>query len=229
VSAAIVAESGARRMRLSVADTGPGIPADKLEQVFEEFYQLGNLERDRSKGLGLGLSIVRRLAVLLGGQVRVSSTVGTGSRFTLELPCGRAPVPAAGDGVPRGGVVASLAVPRRALLIDDERDIRESLQTFLSTQGWQVVAAAGLPEALDALHAGFKPEAIVVDFRLQGGASGLDALQAIRALGHVVPTWLITGDTEPARIAAARAAGVPVIYKPVDGIELARLMQAAVA
>jgi CheY-like chemotaxis protein len=115
------------------------------------------------------------------------------------------------------------------MLIDDEPDIRESLQTFLSTQGWQVVALPDLTEALTVLRNGFTPDAIVVDFRLRDGASGLDALRAIRQLGYAAPAWLITGDTEPSRIAAARAAGVPVIYKPVDGMELARLLHAAVA
>lgn len=74
------------RVRFSVRDTGPGIPADRLDDVFNEFVQLNNPERDRNKGTGLGLSICRRIVDVLGGEVTVESEVGKGSMFSIFLP-----------------------------------------------------------------------------------------------------------------------------------------------
>jgi signal transduction histidine kinase/CheY-like chemotaxis protein len=215
-------------LRIGVADTGPGIEPAYQERVFEEFFQVGNAERNRSRGLGLGLSIVRRLAALLEARVELVSTPGIGSLFEVVLPQGQLVEP---EHVP---VVrpSSHASPRpgvRVLLIDDEPDIREALRTLLTTRGWRVEVAQCTREALKVWDAGFVPEALIVDFRLLGGESGLDALQALRARGCQAPAWLITGDTAPDRIAAARAAGVPVIYKPVDGAELVVSVSAVLA
>jgi DNA-binding NtrC family response regulator len=115
---------------------------------------------------------------------------------------------------------------RRILLVDDERDIRDGLMTFLGTLGWDVRTADGTAAALSALEAGFEPEALIVDFRLRDGESGLEVLDAVRASGCVAPAWLITGDTSPARIAEARVANIPVIYKPIDGVELVAAVDA---
>jgi signal transduction histidine kinase len=100
-------------VEIHVLDTGAGIPPEHRDRIFEEFFQIHNLERDRAKGFGLGLSIARRLARQLGGDITVDSSVGGGSRFTVLLPDVLIQHPGAasgngnGDGHPRGDVIAS--------------------------------------------------------------------------------------------------------------------------
>jgi signal transduction histidine kinase/ActR/RegA family two-component response regulator len=215
-----------RSIFVGIHDTGPGIATASQERVFDEFYQIGNTERNRSRGLGLGLAIVRRLATLLKIEVILDSALSRGSSFSFTLPDGRDWSLAAHSNVPRGVMLSRPErVGRRLLLVDDEPHIRESLKTFLTTTGWTVEVAASEGDALAFVEAGFRPEAVIVDFRLQDGASGLDALASLRGMGVSCPAWLITGDTEPTRIAAARAAGVPVLYKPVDGMELLGMLE----
>lgn len=221
-------------LAIRVQDTGPGIPAEAQERVFEEFFQIGNLERNRSHGLGLGLAIVRRLARLIDAEVRLHSAPGQGCTFEVRVPCAQAPAlaPAAPPLRPQqlAAARAGHAPGRtRVLVVDDEPQVRRALQTLLATMGWQVAAAVDEAEALRLWDEGFQPDALIVDFRLQDGASGLDVLMALRRRGCNAPAWMVTGDTEPARILAARAAGVPVIYKPVDGLQLVRTLQAALA
>jgi signal transduction histidine kinase/ActR/RegA family two-component response regulator len=211
----------ARQLFVAVRDTGPGIPADEQERVFEEFYQLGNPERDRSRGLGLGLAIVRRTAQLIAADIALESTPGIGSSFVVTLP-------AAARTLMPGATETTLSLPdvpdgrtRRVLLIDDEPEVRDSLSILLHTLGWEVCAAAGIAEAESIFVRGFEPDALLVDFRLRGGASGLDAIRHLRERECLAPAILVTGDTEPARVAAAREAGLPVLYKPVDGMQLA--------
>lgn len=220
---------GPQTIEIRVADTGIGIPTEAQERVFEEFYQVGNPARNRSRGLGLGLSIVRRLAALLGTQVEVSSTPGQGSAFWFTLPA--IPDPSRSATTEPGPSLRALAplpdAPRRILVLDDEVAIRDSLTTMLRAYGWDVAAEASGEEALARVADGFAPDALIIDFRLRGGESGLQTLDELRAAGCRAPAWLITGDTEPRRITEARAAGVPVIYKPVDGVHLATLLREA--
>lgn len=216
-------------VELRVVDTGIGIPAEAQERVFEEFCQVGNPARNRSRGLGLGLSIVRRLATLLGTRVELSSAPGKGSTFQFTLPtiADFARGARAGDGTTSRAILPPTNGRRRILVLDDEADIRESLTTMLKAYGWEVAAEASGSEALARVKDGFHPDALIIDFRLRAGESGLAVLAELRAAGSDAPAWLITGDTEPHRIAEARAAGVPVIYKPVDGLQLATLLREA--
>jgi two-component system, sensor histidine kinase len=218
-------------MVIRVRDTGPGIPLEAQETVFEEFFQLGNAERNRAQGLGLGLAIVRRLADLIGAQVRLHSRPGQGSVFEVWVPAAD-PGEAADAAGAAGAPLATAVTPEwrsagRVLIVDDERQVREALSGLLVTLGWEVTAVPDQEGALAAWKEGFAPHAIVVDFRLGEGATGLDALEALRRAGCAAPAWMVTGDTAPERIAAAHAAGIPVIYKPVDGMKLAGLLRTA--
>ena len=210
---------------ITVADTGMGIPAEDLPHIFEEFYQVGNLERDRSRGLGLGLSIVQRLAHLLGAAVTVHSEVARGTTFSVSIPqaddASRASARAAQRHEP-GNVNWPVAATqaRKVLVIDDEREVRASLQTFLSVTGMSVQTAASAQEACGCIGAGWAPDALVLDFRLRAGESGLDVLATLRKAGCTAPAVMVTGDTAPERIQAAKAAGLPLLYKPVDGQQL---------
>jgi signal transduction histidine kinase/ActR/RegA family two-component response regulator len=215
----------AQRLLIEVRDTGPGIAQEEQERIFEEFYQIGNPERDRSRGLGLGLAIVRRTAQLIGAQIALESRSGEGACFTVSLPTAENAVPAVTTAVARELLPrVSQGRARNVLLIDDEPEVRESLAILLRTLGWQVNTANGIAEAENTIVRGFEPDALLVDFRLRGGTSGLDAIQHLRERECRAPAILVTGDTEPARVAAAREAGLPVLYKPVDGIQLAEAL-----
>ncbi|SCK26543.1 Signal transduction histidine kinase [Variovorax sp. HW608] len=209
---------------IRVSDTGPGIPDELQEHVFEEFYQVGNPERNRSRGLGLGLAIVRRIAGLLNINVTLTSQPGQGAVFELRMPRIPAPRGAGAQLLPDGTEAAPASTRKRVLFIDDEPEIRESLTTLLSTLGWEVRSASDQQEAEEIHEAGFSPDVLLIDFRLRDNASGLDAWRALKRRGCDAPGLMITGETEPRRIAAAREAGITVLYKPVDGAQLLQAM-----
>ena len=208
-----------RHIRVEVWDTGIGIPGDRLEDVFQEFYQVGNTERDRSQGLGLGLAIVQRLSRLLGYRVTVRSVVGRGSVFTVEVPLvgfNRARNIAYLGGAGGGG-------PRRegravVLIIDDEAAVLRSLRLVIEEWGYQVLTATGENDALDQLTAhGRSPDLIIADYRLRAGQSGAEAVRHIRRIfDRSIPSIIITGDTAPERIREAKAYGLDILHKPVE-------------
>jgi signal transduction histidine kinase len=197
---------------IEIWDTGPGIAAADRERVFEEFYQVGNPERDRLAGLGLGLSIVRRLTGLLEHRLALVTRPGRGSRFALELPCTdeALPRPSAAD---RDGTVAGLVVA----VIDDDPDVRTGMQLLLARWGCHVVAGADAAEILQQLRvAGSAPRAIVADYRLRGGDTGIEAIAALRAgCGSALPALLVSGDSSPEQLALMQASGHACMSKPL--------------
>lgn len=205
---------------VEVRDSGIGIPAASLGDVFKEFYQLANPERDRRKGLGLGLSIVDGLARALSHPVSVRSQPGRGSVFSITLPRGEAPPPV----MPVVAVTAAQRLSgRRVLVIDNEADIREALAALMRSWGVDVMLAESAAAAI-ALD-GPAPDAILADFRLHGGHTGIDAIAALRAHHRFdIPAALITGDTDPARTREARAAGFALLQKPTPAHRLAALL-----
>jgi len=212
------------RVLLSVVDTGIGIAGADQLLVFEEFYQADNPARDRNQGLGLGLSIVRRIAVLLGVELRLDSAPGRGTRIDLRLPLGE---PAAlADAAPAlAPAEPGAPLGLRVLVIDDEPDIRESMRSLLEQLGCEVATAEGQGDALAQVQAGLRPQAILTDHRLRDG-NGLAALAALRAVLGDVPALVITGDTAPDTLAQIQASGHRALHKPVDGATLAQALRA---
>ena len=189
---------------------GPGIPLHERERIFDEFYQLGQRERDHSAGFGLGLSIVRRLAHLLAHPLRVDSVVGRGSRFVLELPttreAPRAVVPPMQTGSLRGLYVA---------VIDDDRSVREAMQTLLRSWECHVVAGSNAPDVLHQLGTRAHLHAAVVDFQLGDGHNGVDAIAALRAAcGSTTPALLVSGASAREPLAELQASGFEWLIKP---------------
>jgi two-component system, sensor histidine kinase len=220
----------AKRVQLSVADTGRGIPLAERSRVFEEFYQIGNPERDREQGLGLGLAIVRGLAKVLEHPVHVRSeperTVGT--ELVVELPSGDAELASAAEAAASSGPPAHTLAGRSVLLIDDERDIRDAMVAVLEGWGCKASSAANLTEAL-ALWQGKSdvPDLVLCDYRLPGGMTGAQALSQLEATWSTALTSaIITGDTSPERIREARSYGRPVLFKPVMPGKLRALLSA---
>jgi signal transduction histidine kinase/CheY-like chemotaxis protein len=196
---------------LTVTDTGRGIDASEHQRIFEEFYQINNPGRDRTRGLGLGLSIVRRLADLLGLQLSMSSALGSGTSFTIRLPTTRVEQPE-GAAVP---AQCDLERGIRVLLIDDEESVRLSLRVLLEEHGCHVALAAGTEEA-EAMFPGLEVDLLIADFRLRDDDNGIRSIRTLRAHDPELPAILLTGDTAPNRLQEAQQAGIPVLHKPVS-------------
>lgn len=204
-----------KRLRIDVIDTGNGIAPDKLEAIFKEFEQLGQPERDRTQGLGLGLSISRRLAHLLGTDIAVTSEQGRGSRFSLELTRSDGVESEAQDGD------ATLSddeifVGARVLVIDDDREVIDGMSHLLSLWNCNVVTAASLEQAAEIAAKCGGLDAIVADYRLGNGTTGLAAIKAVNAAqGRDVPSIVVTGDVGGDSINAIQAEGFLPLHKPV--------------
>jgi two-component system, sensor histidine kinase len=203
------------RLSLQVWDTGRGIPPDKQQRVFEEFYQLDNPERDRAKGLGLGLAIVQRLATLLDAPLVLHSTPGKGSVFKLQLALSEgAPLPAppgaeAPPPAQRGGLI---------LVVDDEAAIQEAMRSLLGGWGHQVIVAGSCEQMLQRVATcDSRPDLIICDYRLRGEESGIAVIQRLQQeFNHDIPAMLVTGDTAPDRLQEAQASGLLLLHKPVS-------------
>ena len=215
------ARSDAGQVLISVADTGPGIALAEQERVFEEFYQIGNASRDRTLGLGLGLSIVRRSAELLGVGLRMNSAPGQGTVMELRV---RVAEPAALTGTnPLGAAEALPQLDARVLVIDDEDEILEALAGLLPHLGCEVRVATGSQQALAVLDAGFQPDVLLVDHRLRG-ETGPQVISQLRGRCPQVPAVLVTGDTSPLNLRSLQNIGFQVVHKPVDGQRLAQAL-----
>jgi two-component system, sensor histidine kinase len=211
---------------LEVWDTGVGISAEKMELIFQEFYQVDNPERDRSRGLGMGLAIVRRLCNLLEHPLQVRSTPGRGSVFRVIVPAGdlgtiEAP-PLEADTLP-----PRTAARVTVLLIDDERAIREATRELLRPMLVDVIVAATIAEAIELAKQSSAPiDLILSDWRLRGQENGVDAVRAVRAVcGDSTPAVLITGDTSPELLKLAHESGFVILHKPLQPRELVRLVE----
>jgi signal transduction histidine kinase/ActR/RegA family two-component response regulator len=202
---------------VEVWDTGIGIAPAHQKEVFREFHQLANPERDRRKGLGLGLAIADGLARALGHGLMLRSTVHRGSVFCLELPLATEAAPA----VSLTTKSATLQLlQRRVLVIEDDPAVRDGMVQLLRSWGCECEAAEGLDEAL-TLARNKAPEVVVCDYRLRERLTGLDVIAALRALlGSELPALLITGDTDPVRLREAMAGQVPLLHKPVTPAQL---------
>lgn len=202
---------------LSISDTGIGIPESEHDHVFQEFTQLNNSERDRQRGLGLGLTIVRQLCALMDIELRLESAVNKGTTITLVLQRTAEVIDAE-----REETGTPMLSGRVVLVIDDERDIRDGMVRVLGQAGARVVAAQSVSAAIESLHqAELVPECIVADFRLRDDLNGVQAVAQIRdEFNLTIPAVLVTGDTSPESLLFAQAGGLPVQHKPVSPAEL---------
>lgn len=219
---------------LRVEDTGVGIAPEDRETIFEEFVQLANPERDRNKGLGLGLAIVRRLADLLGHSLELESEPGRGSRFGIRVPRVRAD--AAFEPADDAQAAVPASVPGRlpgsfVLVIDDERDVLDAMTLVLEQSGAYVLTASSGAEAVEKIAREDRlPDIVVSDLRLRGGETGTLAVARVReAIGEPVPALLVTGDTAPERVAEAAASGLILLHKPLRPERLTAALSRALA
>jgi signal transduction histidine kinase len=205
------------RLHIEVWDTGPGIPEDKRQSVFDEFYRLPDLEHAGHPGLGLGLSIVERLCRLLGHSVELSSVMGKGCVFRIIVPW-VAPQACMAD--PTASVHAHVDKfsGKLVVVIDDDTLVLDSMAGLLRGWGCRVVAASSGGAALARLaEYDHPPDLIISDYHLADGSTGIEAITRLReALNLPVPALLISGDTDPLRLREARASGYHLLNKPVS-------------
>jgi signal transduction histidine kinase/CheY-like chemotaxis protein len=203
---------------LEVWDTGIGIAPQDQKEVFREFHQLGNPERDRRKGLGLGLAIAEGLSRTLGHDLSLVSIPQRGSVFRITLPVDTS-IPAAQLAMAQS---KTRLLNARLLVIDDDEIVREGMLYLLRDWGCECEAAESIEEAL-ALARINAPNVVISDYRLREQRTGVEAIAALRALlGDALPALLITGDTAPERLREAQASGIPLLHKPVSPSKLYR-------
>ncbi len=214
------------KLRVEVWDTGVGIPAEQLSAIFEEFHQLSNPARERSKGVGLGLAIVQRLADLLGHAIDVRSIPGNGSVFSIEVPlsvnasAARSQLEAAqAPAEPgRGGTI---------LIVEDEPVVREMLTLLLEGEGYRTVAAADGEAALKLATSGVvRPDLVLADYNLPNGPNSLRVVARLQEmLGHEIKAIILSGDISTDTLREIARAGRAYLGKPVTAPALLRLIR----
>ncbi len=203
---------------LDIIDTGCGIAKDKQQDIFKEFTQLNNPERDREKGLGLGLAIVQRLVNILQTQLVLESKPNQGSRFSIKLE------PADTTELPQTQAINQVVSLQglKVVVIDDDSIALESMRTLLNIWGCSTYSFSTLQACLAELKtASFCPDVLVVDYRLRGHDNGVQVVQAIRQhCQQDIRALIMTGDTDPERIKEASESGIPLTHKPVNPDDL---------
>lgn len=217
-----------RGLDIEIWDTGAGISTEAREDIFQEFYQVGNPGRDRSQGLGLGLAIVRRLTTLLDHRLSLQSTLGKGSVFRIGVP-----LAGAGDVAPEedeDDVAPGDLAHGLILVIDDETAIQEAMTSLLESWGHTVITAGSGKEILAKVaDCTQRPDLIISDYRLrdENGIAVIEELQS--EFNHPIPAMLLTGDTAPDRLVEARASGFVLLHKPLSEARLRAAMAAMAA
>lgn len=212
-------------LRIEVWDTGIGIEASQLESIFEEFHQVDNPARESGLGLGLGLSIVRRLGRLLRHPVDVRSQPGRGSVFAITVPLRkgekRLPPPPASDPAPEPDPVAR---PSAIMVVEDDPDLLDLVAQLLRDNGHMVSCAPNAAEALRLVTVGaIRPDILLTDYNLPSGQSGVDLLKALRLrLQRPLPAIVLTGDISTAARATIAEAECIHLKKPVIPAALLR-------
>lgn len=217
-------------LSIEVWDTGIGIPEAELEAIFEEYHQLDNAARQRSRGLGLGLSIVQRLGNLLGHQVRVASHPGKGSVFSVDIKL------PSGGAVPRreshrhgvdGGIADGVRRLGAILVVEDDPEERELLQLLLKEEGHRTTGAPDGVAALELVARGtVVPDLILADYNLPKGMNGLEVTAKIRE--HVrrqIPVIILTGDISTGTLRDIALQNCVHLHKPVKVQELTQVIQ----
>jgi len=223
-------ESRSNIVSINVRDTGIGIAADQLDNIFREFHQLRSHDR-AIEGFGLGLAIVRRLADLLGHEIEVTSEPGVGSCFSVIVRM------AAGPESPQAGQVSETAKPNPdgnsdlILLMEDDQSVAGAWAMLLKSHGYRVVIADSLASAEAAVPGlDVAPVLLIADFHLLDGSTGVQAVQAVRRHFHEnLPAFIVSGDTSEVVQEARSLENSRVLSKPVAIDELLHAARAAIA
>ncbi|OED36570.1 hypothetical protein AB833_26600 [Chromatiales bacterium (ex Bugula neritina AB1)] len=207
-----VTEQGSE-VEVSICDSGIGIPRSDQETIFTEYTQLGNPSRDRRKGIGLGLALVRRMCELLDHQIRLDSTPGEGSCFYLQLPAGDP------DKImkPTKETVPNFIRDLDIMIIDDEQPILEAMNTLFLDWSCRTKTFTTVHEACTTIkELDYHPDLIISDYRLGGEENGIEAIEKIhQLLNEEVPAIIISGDTDPRLLEKIHNEDFYLLHKPV--------------
>lgn len=212
-------QSDSEQIEISVKDTGMGIASAYTEAIFLEFYQLHNPERDQNKGLGLGLSIVKRLCALQNWPLSLDSELGVGSCFSFKVPKGDSELIQVAETVDMNKNLGVIDV----IVIDDHEGIRFSLSTILSNWGCKVRSFESADNACEAIKKlpTWKPNLIISDYRLRNNMTGIEAIDKVKTtLNHPIEAIVISGDTAPEEIIKIEKSGFIVFHKPIKPAKL---------
>ena len=218
------------RVRLEVRDNGLGISRDEQKKIFQEFYQVDNPERDRGKGFGLGLAIVRGIENIIDCNTCLRSAAGKGSVFSIAVPRGAA-APSPVEAKQHDKQQIKNLRGRCIVVLEDDQTVRDGMQLLLSDWGCEVIAAATVDEVMTRIkQSPVPPDLVIADYRLRGGANGIDAIARIRALTRdSLPAVLVTGDTGVAQLREVRESKLKLLHKPVVIAQLGETLSRAIA
>ena len=214
-------------LSLEIWDTGIGIPGKELRAIFDEYHQVGNAARDKGRGLGLGLAIVRRLGDLLGHHVHVRSHRGRGSVFGIDIALASAAyapgLPALGHNIVKDAAEGTAGT---ILIVEDDTEMRDLLRLWIGGDGHATAVAADGEEALGLLaERTLQPDIILADYNLPG-MNGLEMAVRLRGTPHRdVPVVILTGDISTGTLRAIAAARCAHLNKPVQAPQLTKVIQ----
>lgn len=221
---------------IEVWDTGRGIPQEKMGEIFNEFVQIKEESSEPSKGVGLGLFIVKRLAQLLDHSIIVTSKLRRGTLFRVVAPSQAqlsiaAPPPiVAPVSAPPATAVLAPVMAQNILLLDDDDEVRHAMEKLLESWQCQVSAWARLDDMQAGIGPAIAADLMISDFQLDEQTDGIQAIEAVRQqLGREIPALLITGTQDPALLGRIEASGIPFLRKPVRPAKLRALLQALVS
>ena len=208
----VAARRRSKNWVIQVWDTGHGIAQNDQQRIFEDFVQLDNPERNRAKGLGLGLAIVQRAAKLLGLQIGLNSRLGLGSCFSITVPAATPQTQHKTTHVTPGTLSKPLA-DRHIVILDDDDTVRLALRERLREWGACTSLASSIEDLDELLHRVMNIDLLLTDYRLHDG-DGFQAIDLFQSLHPGAPAVLITGDTPTDSLRRLQTSGVPVLHKP---------------
>jgi two-component system, sensor histidine kinase len=227
-SIVVTATTVGQELIIAVRDTGIGIAQESQESIFKEYFQIGTTSGSRSKGLGLGLSIVDKAARLLSATVSVESGLAQGSTFTIALPIEfqsskpqEAPI----------GNIADLPAKFRlsnktVLIVDDDALVRESFQMVLETFGAKVLVCANPDVTFQVLKdVRGRVDVAFVDYQISEAYHGIDLIEAMHSQWPGIRSVLITGDVRKEVGQRAKEAAIQVMYKPLRVQKLIEILE----
>jgi signal transduction histidine kinase/ActR/RegA family two-component response regulator len=208
-----------KQLIIEVQDEGVGIPKNHQSEIFKEFYQVNNPERDRRKGTGLGLSIISRLVNHLNGKISLESEEKKGSTFKLTIPLEQKEEDEGSPSEIKQSVQSNI-VNRRIVVVDDDADVLESLELLLESWGVRTIPVSNTVDAINRINQLSNPDidAIIADYRLRDNKTGLDSISEMKSHLNLpdLPSLIITGDTEQSVLNKIKGSGTSLLCKPVN-------------
>jgi signal transduction histidine kinase/CheY-like chemotaxis protein len=201
-------------INICIEDSGIGMSEEQQLYIFEEFYQVNNQARNSKKGVGLGLSIVKRICNLLDIPLGMQSQLGVGTTFTLILPAAEPVEQTLQD---NNTHLACDLDGRCVLVVEDNDDVRLALKKQLELWGVRILSANSMEGALNCLHGHLKPELILSDYRIADNQTGVEVIESVKKYlsSPMLPSIILSGDTSPERLDEMQALGHTLLHKPV--------------